>query len=108
MKFNPRQKCGACCAIYKVLFPSAETDDHAAGVVPLEYTVIIGPEFSAMRGTERFFKRCIALEGVIGQQVRCQIYEKRPSACYLFIPSWEGKTHNARCDRARSCCGLTA
>lgn len=107
MAFNPCQKCGACCAIYKVLFPSTETDEHAGGFVPLEHTVTFDKHRCAMRGTESFNKRCTALAGTIGERVHCTIYPNRPSACHLFQASWERGGHNAKCDRARTCYGLT-
>ena len=59
-----------------------------------------------MRGTTTFNKRCVALEGIIGQQVVCAIYANRPSACHDFKASWEADGANETCDRARNCFGL--
>ena len=108
MRTNPCQQCGACCACYKVCFPFNESDDNAGGTVPNEQTVILDASQRAMRGTERFHKRCVALQGVIGIQVSCKIYANRPSTCRNFIPSWQGDFSNAHCDRARATYGLVA
>ena len=106
MTTNICQRCGACCAIYKVLFPSEETDDHINGLVPLQDTVKIDACRSAMRGTECFNKRCVALAGTIGQNVLCKIYANRPSVCQNFRASWETGCSNPNCDRARASFGL--
>ena len=103
---NPCQRCGACCATYKVLFPSREVDDHEGGHVPHGLAVHYDAERSAMRGTTTFSKRCVALEGIIGQQVACVIYADRPSACHKFTASWEADSANETCDRARNRFGL--
>ena len=103
---NPCQRCGACCAAYKVLFPSIEVDDHEGGKVPHEQTIRFDARRSAMRGTTSFNKRCVALEGIIGQYVSCTIYANRPTPCRAFGASWEAERSNATCDRARNCYGL--
>lgn len=103
---NLCQKCGACCASFKVLFPSDEVDDHEGGRVPHQHTVRIDARRSAMRGTLTFNKRCVALEGIVGQYVSCAIYGNRPSACQNFRASWEGNAPNETCDRARNWYGL--
>lgn len=59
-----------------------------------------------MRGTDGKFPRCIALEGSIGQSVRCSIYERRASPCRNFQASWVDGQHNERCDKARAAHGL--
>jgi Fe-S-cluster containining protein len=107
MPINLCQRCGACCAIFKVLFPSIETDMHPGGKVPVNHTIEIGPTRSAMRGTETSPRRCMALQGIVGESVTCTIYAKRPSACQLFLAAWENVGGNAQCDRARGCYGLT-
>jgi len=98
--------CGACCALYKVVFDQIETDENEDGIVPARYTVKIDRTRCAMRGTERSNKRCVALEGIVGQQVSCSIYGQRPSCCHNFIASWEKDTHNSTCNRARVTYGL--
>jgi len=106
MAANICQNCGACCAIYKVLFLSEETDDHVNGVVPVQDTVTFDDVRSAMRGTEGFCKRCVALDGNIGHHVHCKIYANRPSVCQTFRASWEAGGSNPNCDRARASFGL--
>lgn len=59
-----------------------------------------------MKGTETISPRCIALEGHVGFNVRCSIYEHRPSTCRNFRLSWENNTGNILCDRARAVFGL--
>jgi Fe-S-cluster containining protein len=74
--------CGACCA-----------SSPCIGVSPVEG--VLEKDFwniTAEKGVvvDRFLKRtdetfsCVALEGTIGEQVNCRIYEHRPRACRLF------------------------
>lgn len=39
--------------------------------------------------------RCIALEGIVGEQVSCSIYDRRPKVCHKFDPGTDV------CDYAR-------
>ncbi len=103
---NACLSCGACCALFKVAFAQTETDENEGGIVPARYAVKIDRTRCAMRGTEQSNKRCAALEGIVGKQVRCTIYEQRPSCCHNFIAAWEKNTHNATCNRARVIYGL--
>jgi hypothetical protein len=59
-----------------------------------------------MKGTGGKSPRCIALKGVIGIGVACTIYERRPSVCRAFEPSWQSANSNSRCDKARLAWGL--
>jgi Fe-S-cluster containining protein len=59
-----------------------------------------------MIGTEGAAPRCIALLGDIGRSVRCSIYDRRPSICREFEPSWQNNTPNSRCDKARLAWGM--
>ena len=106
LKLNPCSTCGACCAYFKVSFLSCEVDDHEGGVIPVAFTEGINRTHSAMKGTRGFFKRCAALDGVIGQHVSCAIYQERPSTCRAFLATWENACCNTTCDRARSSYGL--
>ena len=106
MPFNPCQRCGACCAVYKVFFPSSETDAYPGGTVPHNHTLAIDVVRSIMRGTESAPRRCVALRGVIGEAVSCAIYDTRPSACQHFEPAWMDAGRGTQCNRARSCYGL--
>jgi uncharacterized protein len=104
---HPCQKCGACCAFYKVAFHWSETlpESHS---VPIILTEKIGLHHLAMQGTNQPKPSCSALVGVIGQDIKCDIYPNRPQACRTFLPSFEDGFQNERCDRARINKGLTA
>jgi uncharacterized protein len=82
--------------------------DDAHGGVPAERTVAISPFLRAMKGTERNPAHCDALEGTLGVQVGCAIYDKRPPPCREFAPSYEDGVPNPGCDAARKGIGLAA
>jgi len=54
-----------------------------------------------MKGTNSAAPRCAALVGTIGQEVRCSIYEHRPTVCRGFVPSYCNGVPDERCDKAR-------
>jgi Fe-S-cluster containining protein len=97
--------CGACCAHFRASFHWSEADD-AGGSVPVELTVDVDSFRRAMRGTERSESCCVALEGTVGNAVRCSIYEQRPSVCREFNVSWDDEGYNEKCDKARRAFGL--
>lgn len=99
---NPCLRCGACCAAFRVSFYWAEGDDHTDGGVPAHLTVKVNAFRRAMRAAVNQDLRCIALLGTPGQKVQCAIYERRPSVCRNFEPSWQAGIHNPLCDRARA------
>lgn len=92
--------CGACCAAFRVSFYWAETDAHPAGTVPHRLTTAVTPFLAAMRGSESAPPRCVALEGEVGQSVRCAIYAQRSTTCRDFEAGSE------RCHAARQKHGL--
>ncbi|MFA6447932.1 MAG: YkgJ family cysteine cluster protein [bacterium] len=98
---NPCLECGACCAIYRASFYWAEADDETPGGVPVELTEDVSQFFRAMKGTNAKKPHCVALEGIVGENVRCSIYEKRPSPCREVKPSYIGGPQNEKCDFAR-------
>ena len=102
---NPCLTCGACCAFYRVSFYWAEADDETPGGVPVHLTRKLGELRRMMIGLDGGV-RCIALEGIIGESVRCSIYQNRPSVCRDFEGSWIGDRQNERCDKARAAWGL--
>lgn len=104
--YNPCLACGACCACFRVSFYWTESDLAAPDGVPHDLTEHLQGHYLAMQGTDSRTPRCIALAGTIGTEVRCTIYQCRPSACRNFIPSWQGSTLNERCDTARVKWGL--
>jgi Fe-S-cluster containining protein len=62
-----------------------------------------------MNGTDQPQPRCVALEGTIGESVRCAIHPRRSSSCREFDPSYaDGVTPNPRCDQARARWGMAA
>ncbi|HRW07826.1 MAG TPA: YkgJ family cysteine cluster protein [Caldilineaceae bacterium] len=99
---NPCLSCGACCTYFRASFHWSEADD-AGGTVPIELTVDIDQHRRAMVGTtDKRNCRCVALGGIVGFSVRCEIYEVRSSACRDFPASWITGEHNPRCDEARA------
>ena len=105
---NPCLRCGACCAFFRVSFPSQEADQSAGGLVPFELTGPSADDRRCMKGTDLKQPRCIALDGFVGTEVHCQIYGDRPSTCRAFRRSWEDNVGNSLCDRARAVYGLDA
>jgi Fe-S-cluster containining protein len=53
-----------------------------------------------MKGTEQKPVHCVALVGVVGREVSCNIYEQRSSTCREFEAGSEA------CNRARSLHGM--
>ncbi len=105
---NPCLACGACCAFFRVSFYWGETTDSPEGTVPAHLTENITPFVRAMKGTDRKQPHCVALEGDVGQTVRCHIYENRPSPCRDFAVDFvDGQVvaspeDHERCSRARA------
>lgn len=106
VSFNPCLDCGACCATYRVSFYWAEADPELGGSVPPELTEPLSAHRVAMSGTNGPRPRCIALEGTVGEKVRCTIYPNRASVCREFGYAGEGGEPNERCDQARAVWGL--
>ena len=106
MNLNPCLYCSACCALFRVSFYWAETEELHSGGVPWNLVFKLNDFLVAMKGTDQQKPRCVALEGAIGQQVFCLIYEKRPSPCREFIPSWHNNLSDPRCNQARLTWGL--
>jgi uncharacterized protein len=103
---SPCLSCGACCAFYRASFYWAEADDATENGVPVDLTAKRNEVLRVMRGTETKPCRCVALEGTIGQRVRCTIHPRRSSVCREFDAAWQfGEPHD-RCDRARAAWGL--
>ena len=100
MRDNPCVTCGACCAHFRVSFYWAEADDAPGGTVPTALTEDITSLLRCMKGTNQREPRCAALEGEIGREVRCGIYERRPGPCH------ELEAGSDACNRARRRHGL--
>ena len=103
---HPCQRCGACCAAFRVAFYWAEAMPAKLDGVPEELTAPVRPNILAMRGTDARDPHCIALEGQVGERTSCRIYAQRPSPCRELRASFEDGTHSLQCDRARARYGL--
>ena len=98
--------CGLCCVSFRISFYWAEVDDAPGGQVPTRLTEQVQAHMCCMKGTNGNPPRCIALQGEIGKQVSCAIYELRPSPCREFNMFEEDGTPNERCLRLRAQAGL--
>jgi hypothetical protein len=76
--------------------------------VPAIMATQIAPHINAMKGTNQKGPSCVALKGIIGKSVSCEIYEHRPNCCRLFKASFEDGERNLSCEEARNSKGLEA
>jgi Fe-S-cluster containining protein len=106
MSDNPCLSCGACCAHFRVSFYWTEADDAPGGQVPARLTEQVHEHLRCMKGTNVKPPRCVALQGEIGKQVACTIYELRPSPCREFNVLEADGTPNERCQKLRARAGL--
>lgn len=85
--------CGACCAAYRVSFYWSEARE-----LELEEPFIekLTSWRICMAGTKKSNVRCRALQGVIGREVFCVVYSRRPSPCR------EVQQGDDKCNRARA------
>jgi len=98
--------CGACCAAFRVDFHVSDLASGTQPGVPPDLTVPVTGNLVRMRGTDAAPPRCVALEGAVGQQVHCTIYEQRPGPCRDFAPYAPLGVGDDACDRARHRFGL--
>lgn len=103
---HPCLSCGACCAFFRVAFHWSESDHFPSGTTPSSLTDKFDPHRLVMRGTQAYAPRCIALQGIVGEQAQCGIYGLRPSPCHDLQPAWEAGLPSPQCDRARLGHGL--
>jgi hypothetical protein len=104
---HPCQRCGACCAAFRVAFHWSEAAPHSPEGPDEALTVRVRPFEVAMRGTEGGTAvRCVALAGRVGDEVACTVYARRPSPCRELRAAWEDGTPSPQCDRARAHHGL--
>lgn len=106
---SPCQRCGACCAAYRVDFHPAELAGGAYAWgegVPPELTVPVTAQLVRMAGTDAQPPRCVALEGDVGVGVGCRLYPSRPSPCREFNPLAAVGVTDEACARARRRHGL--
>jgi Fe-S-cluster containining protein len=76
------------------------------GAVPEALVEPVTPFLVAMKGTNSEPRRCVALEGTVGESVSCGIYPLRPSPCRELQASWSQGERSEGCDRARALRGL--
>jgi Fe-S-cluster containining protein len=86
------QRCGACCAHFRVSFYWAEAPERG---LPDSATEQVSPTLACMAGTNQPVPRCHALQGQLGQWVSCGLYAQRPSPCRELQPG-EPKCNQAR------------
>jgi uncharacterized protein len=72
------QTCGACCA-HKWSWPVLRRDRSDAVEIPKD---MVRLDYPLMKTVQN---RCVALEGIVGREVACSIYQNRPRACAQFI-----------------------
>ena len=102
LKKHPCIGCGACCASFRVAFDWRAADSATVGHVPSRLTESLDINTSCMKGTAHKHKpQCKALNGKIGLDAHCSIYELRPSPCRRFSASYEFGEQELRCDFAR-------
>jgi len=102
---NPCTQCGACCASFRVDFASEEVLSEG-GSVPDGLCLPLTANLHRMRGTDHTPARCAALQGQVGLNARCGIYEWRPSPCREFGLRAPLGLGDEACSRARARHGL--
>lgn len=103
---NVCSSCGLCCAHFRVSFYCGEVEGGTGGFVPKDKVIMINPVMAAMKGTNDVNKRCVALEGELGKDVKCSIYHNRPSSCREFPVYEQDGSVNKDCQRLRAKYGL--
>jgi Fe-S-cluster containining protein len=89
--------CGACCAAYRVSFYWSEAKELG---LEDEMTEMVNSWRACMAGTNRRSPLCRGLQGIVGRQVFCLVYAKRPAPCRELQPG------DDKCNRARIRHGL--
>ena len=73
---SPCERCGACCASFRVDFSIMETQAEG-GAVPDGLALPVTARTCRLRGTDHLPPRCAALSGRVGERVACSIYTDR-------------------------------
>lgn len=106
-KLHPCQKCGACCASFRVSFYWMQAENYIENSVPQSFVEDLDLSTRCMKGTsDKHRPKCMALSGKVGKNVNCSIYLNRPSPCRNFKASYEAGRQEPRCDLAREKHGL--
>ena len=92
------QSCGACCTGRETEVGIAPLTNDDAARLPAPYgqhvinkarpagVLVLGPSALRLRAEGG---RCVALLGVVGGSVSCDVYQSRPAACSAFIAGGE-------------------
>ena len=98
-------RCGACCvSSYPDTTYVHISPDEVEAFTPTERTQLLvsddrytGLYKTALRASmdSRGHCRCVALNGPVGSQVSCRVYDRRPGVCRKF------EAGSAECDYAR-------
>jgi hypothetical protein len=94
-------RCGACCCTFRITLPRVDLASQSGGWVPDDLAEPYTPTTACMRENPDQPGRCIALEGSVGESVRCTIYDFRPAACRDFAPLSMLGMGDEACDEAR-------
>lgn len=94
---NECQRCGACCASFRVSFYWAEAWSRG---LPDSLVEKVNTQMACMAGTNHVEPRCEALRGTVGEEVLCTAYGQRPEPCR------EVEQGDAKCLKARRLKGL--
>jgi hypothetical protein len=89
--------CGACCSHFRVSFYWQEAEQR--GIDPASVSQI-SPWQVCFRGTGEHPVRCVNLEGDVGREAACRIYDQRPTPCRSV------EIGDEKCDQARVAHGL--
>lgn len=100
---NPCFVCGACCRHLRISFYHGELDTQPGGYVPAELATQLTPFRACMKGTESGGGRCVALT----EDLRCAIYQQRPSVCREYPVFMPDGSMNPDCVRLRELFGIT-
>ncbi len=99
---NPCFVCGACCRHLRISFYHGELDTQPGGYVPAELATQLTPFRACMKGTESGGGRCVALT----EDLRCAIYQQRPSVCREYPVFMPDGSMNPDCRRLRTLFGI--
>ncbi len=87
-------KCGACClADYADTTTFVDLTETDRARLPPKYRLrVIGQHgyFSLQTKSNGVQNRCVALRGTVFKQVKCDVYEHRPTVCRRFRPGSAG------------------
>jgi Fe-S-cluster containining protein len=89
----------------RITLPRIELESRG-GQVPDALTESYTATTACMREHPDIPNRCIALEGEVGVEVACTIYDRRPEACREFAPLAALGRGDEACDEARRRQGL--